>query len=169
MGDFLFYVLPDGIDARAMRGEVPLVYAASDQFTRRGVRPGDTLWIVRCPEAGHLELAGRIVVDRITDRPTATEILGRPLFERANSVTGGVPNEFVLARAGTHDHVRLTDISEIAELLRFEPGDRSAPSRTHSDRLPRGFTGPHLQTLRILTVESALILENLWGRARRAL
>lgn len=167
MADFLFYVLPNGIEERAVRGETPLEYAASDQFKGRGVRPGDTLWIVRCPEHGHLVLAGRIVVDQITDRPTATEILGRPLFERAASATEDGPSEFVLARKGTYDRVRLKDISEVAALLRFERGERSSSSRTHSDRLPRSFTGQHLQTLRILTVESALILENLWERARK--
>lgn len=163
MADFLFCVLRDGIDVRALRREVGLEYAASDQFTGRGASPGDTLWIVRCPGENELELLGRIVIGRIVGRAEAEAALGRAdLFCRATQSRKkkgrDAPGQFVLAKSGTVDWVRKSDISDIAATLRFV-----GPS----DRLARRFTGQHFQTLRILSGDSAILLEDCWTLARQ--
>lgn len=163
MADFLFCVLRGGIDARALRREVGLEYAASDQFKGRGASPDDTLWIVQCPDENELFLIGRIVIGRIVGRAEAEAALGRAdLFCRATQSRKKKgrdgPEQFVLAKSGRVDWVRTVDISGIAATLRFV-----GPS----DRLPPRFTGQHFQTLRILSGDSPILLEDRWIRARK--
>jgi hypothetical protein len=52
-----------------------LDYAASNQFRKRGVRPGDFVYVVTV-KAGQILLAGRMHVDRVVSRAEALELLG---------------------------------------------------------------------------------------------
>lgn len=56
-------------------GEKYLRYAAGDQFTKRGVSPGDSVFIVTVRK-GIVYLGGVIRVELVTDRKTAAQALG---------------------------------------------------------------------------------------------
>lgn len=131
-------------------------YAAGDQL--RKVEVGDILWIVSVePESGDLVLFGRIQVGWCGEVTDATRILGRDdLWEAGWSV---------IAKEGTEEHFELIPLLNEAAQLRFV-------SKTGQDHLTikNGRVSPQqLQTVRLLTKESADLLEAIWNNPEQAL
>jgi hypothetical protein len=147
MPDLLLYWRPETVDAT--ESDFPLTYAGSAQFDR--VTSGDVLWVVTSRARGHLELVARIEVERLTaDRGEAHTWIGRQTLWESPTYALGVQDG---ARPKQN-----TDISDLALDLRFE-GD--------PDRLPQMFSGQHLQSMRLLTAESAATLEDRWIETHR--
>lgn len=129
----------------------PLHFSASSQYHRRKVAPGDTFWLVALLQ-GRLTLLGSLVVDDLLDRDQALERLGDKIY-RATT--------YIVSRADSESSITEIDIQGIAQNLRFEGG---------VDRLPRSKAGKtdgkSLQSIRLLTSESAALLQQKLGHSR---
>ena len=145
MSDFLLYWKPSTVDA--LPSDQTHSTAASDQFSRVGLKPGDVLWAVTSRSAGDLRLIARIGVHDVAMSREHAEALagGRWLWSDAN--------EFAIGDGEDARTAQDIDLSEVARRLVFEGG---------VDRLPRNFTGQHLQSMRRLSAESAALLERAW-------
>jgi hypothetical protein len=129
-------------NAEALEAQDGLNHTAGDQLGK--VSPGDTVWIVTIM-AGRLCLVGRIVVGRVVSRRVAERVLRTTNLWDAKF--------HVIARRGTVSTLRAIDIRGIASRLQFMGS---------VDRLPRGYSGRSLQTLRTLTADSAKLLRRQW-------
>jgi hypothetical protein len=146
MAEYLVYWRSGTVDDPA-RGRAN--YVASNQLRRAGVAEGDILWPVTCPAPGILMVAGRVVVRTLTgSRVEAERLLGRQGLWEAD--TYAIDPEAPTAAAW--------DATDVAAELRFH----GTP-----DRLPAGFTGQQLQSMRRLTEESAQRLNAAWGTRTR--
>lgn len=113
MSDFLVYWRPE----TANDSGTSLNHAASNQFRR--VRPGDTLWVTTAPE-GHLQLLGRLEVEKIVGQREAELRVGHRLWEA---------DAHALAKPGTEMAIARIPIGDIASKLRFAAkADRLAVS-----------------------------------------
>ncbi len=124
-------------------------YVGGDQIRRRGVKPGDVLWIVAVEE-GNLYLLSRVVVDEILSTKEAQKRL------RTNDLWPG--KDHVLADKRYLEPWLDEDITMLAPKLRFES--------TVAPQLDIGEDGKidwnQLRTMRQLTSESADLLEEEW-------
>jgi hypothetical protein len=118
-----------------------LDHAASNQFGK--VDPGDILWFVTY-EHGTLYLIGRMQVEQIVSQTKAERMMGERLWEATYHV---------IPKKGTESLVSSIDFMEVAPVLRFASGIH---------RLPPDFTAQSVRRMRLLTTESAGILEALW-------
>jgi hypothetical protein len=110
---------------------------------------GDVLWIVTSEGPDDLLLVGRQRVDRIVGQAEAERITGSQNLWKA---------EYHAMSDDPEDKANL-DISRSARRLTFDGS---------VDRLPRGFTGRNLQTIRRLDEGSGAILERLWAQRHDA-
>jgi HNH endonuclease len=129
-----------------------LDYAGSDQFTR--VSPGDVLWIVTIPpdetehRSGILMLLGGIPVAEIVTTEEAMRKMGGYIWPDAHL--------HALAAPGVDESAEMTNITHLASSLRFQ---------SERDRLTLDngrVNAQQLQSLRLLTPESAGVLEEVW-------
>ena len=136
-------------EAKKEKPGVPLSYAAGSQFTRRGVMPGDQVFIMAI-HLGGVWLVGRFEVGLVAGRSFAADLLGEELFPAA---------EYLVASAGSVVNLqRLTD--DAARALRFAgTGGPKGLAFTAQGRLdPQTLRG-----FRELVPESADILTELTG------
>jgi hypothetical protein len=124
-----------------------LNHTAGDQFGR--LHPGDIVWPVTIKDDRRLYLLGPIVVGRVVSEREARRILGTSDLWAARY--------HVIARKGTVASVREIDIHPIVPKLRFDGV---------VDRLPRRYSGRHLQSIRRLTPESAMLVSRVWTSRR---
>jgi len=139
MADYLFYCKPG--QAEADLYEPYHNHYASEQFGKLAV--GDVVWSVTS-NGGKLFLFGRLIVDYIVDGEEAEAILGHSnLYEASFHVITDSPEpSFPI------------DISEAALQLRFDGT---------VDRLPMGFSGRNLQSIRKLAIPSVQQMEETWA------
>lgn len=143
---FLQYWKPEQVDYNFEVDPV-LNHTASGQLYR--VSEGDVIWIVTIRPQGRLSLVGRMEVSRVTGQAEAERLTGMPLYEAAYHA---------IAKDDTVEALRETDISNIAARLRFESArDRLKVLNVRVD-------GKQLQSMRELTPESALLLEDVWRK-----
>jgi hypothetical protein len=151
--NFLAYLKPATAEFNLERDDLMFWHSASEQFAKRHVEPGDTLWTVTVWPSGALTLLGRLIVGEITDAAGAAHALGVEVDEPWEA------NYHALAEPVTEQPLREVDVSDLAADLRFE---------SKSDRLVvvngRVHAG-QLQTMRRLTPESAALLEARWNEA----
>jgi hypothetical protein len=148
MADLLQYWRPKIADWHLKMGG-PLNHTAGEQIRR--VKPGDTIWVVTAVE-GHLTLLGRFLVDVVTDMNEAQRLLKDDDLWPASY--------HAIAAEGEAEELREVDLRRVCEKLRFV-------SNTGRDRLllVDGAVRPQqLQVMRILTPESAVMLEREWGK-----
>jgi hypothetical protein len=142
LNHFLLYWKPETV--LVDQNQPVLTYVASQQLDK--VRVGDVLWVVTSEESDDLILIGRLKVDRIVGQVEAEAIMGHKNLWKADSYA-----------ICDHPEEKMSlDISRWARSLRFEGG---------VDRLPEGFSGQHLQTMRSLDFSSARMLEKLLEQA----
>lgn len=127
-------------------------YAASNQFKKMRVRPGDTLWLVNVEKngthsTGQLYLLGRLVVGQVLTLPEA-------IAERGISRVRRDRQHHVTAQPGTERPYQRIHLNQIADSLRFESNvaDRLT---IQSNGL---IDGRQLQSIRPLTPASVAIL-----------
>ena len=144
MTHYLTYWKPSTVDLD--KRDPTLAHTASNQFGRVAV--GDTLWIVSSEEPDDLVLVGRLKVDRIVGQAEAERILGPNLWEAEYHTICDEPEDKIIL-----------NISRWARELGFDGV---------VDRLPEGFTGQHLQSMRRLDFDSANLLERLWTQRNEA-
>lgn len=122
-----------------------LNHTASGQLYR--VSGGDVVWIVTIRPHGQLSLVGHMEVSKVTGQAEAERLTGMPLYEAAYHA---------IAKDGAEEPLRETDISDIAARLRFVSAkDRLTVVNGRVD-------GKQLQSMRELSPESALLLEEVW-------
>src|SRR4051812_37183934 len=75
----------------------PLRHTAGNDFARRGIAEGDTVYVITNLR-GEMYVAGRMVVDRIAGRRDAERLLGQPLWDAEQHLIGreGTPQRFDL-------------------------------------------------------------------------
>lgn len=135
---------------RAGQGQ-PLRHIASTRFLRRGVRPGDHVYVVTIWH-GELFLLGKLVVGALVDAATAAPWLGTTpdrLWEEA---------EQILAAAATPMDFDRAVPAAVTRRLRFGTGQSARPPVF---RAPDQLDGQTLRSLRELTAESAARLDQL--------
>ena len=135
---------------RAAQGQ-PLRHIASTRFVRRGVRPGDQVYVVTIWH-GELYLLGKLVVGALVDAAAAAPWLGTTpdrLWEEA---------EQILAAAATPMDFDRAVPSAVTRRLRFGAGQSA---RAPMFRAPDQLDGQTLRSLRELTAESAARLDRL--------
>ena len=127
-----------------------LLYAASNQFRRRKLEPGDALYIVTV-QHGRLHLVGRMEVDRVTDLDDARRLLG---FEPWSA------SDYALAKSGTGTALEPRPVpTTIARDLRFiGSGGRLVPLKYRDDDHLDQQT---MRGVRRLSAESAAQLDSL--------
>lgn len=123
----------------------PLVHTAGNEFSRRGVQPGDRIFIVT-NRSGMMYVAGAMTVDSIVDRATAEKRLGSDLWEA---------DEHVLGRDGTILNFDRAVSSEVAADLRF--GDDEPLVMDENGLIDQ----QTLRGVRRLRPDSAAILEGI--------
>lgn len=141
----------DGAQAALERQGEVLEYAASNQYPRIGLAPGDSLYIGFL-EDGYLHLIGRMRVAAVIDRATAIERRGSAIWD---SEWFAVADRDQSGRILRSREVPLT----IVRQLEFERAT-GARTRLHPDPTGR-IDGKALQAIRRLTPESAELLGNL--------
>lgn len=124
-----------------------LNHTAGDHLQR--LRPGDIVWPVTIKDDRRLYLLGPIVVGRVVSEREAHRILGTSDLWPARY--------HVIARNGTVARVHEIDVHPIVPKLRFDGV---------VDRLPRRYSGRHLQSIRRLTPESAMLVSRIWTSKR---
>jgi len=140
MSEYLVYWRPKTVNYELEHG-ASLGHAASDQFGK--VNRGDHLWVVTCI-GGKLFLCGHQEVGDKTGQREANRRLGEIAWK-------GKYHTF--DASDQSEPIRQTDITSIAGSLRFVGG---------VDRLPLNFSGSNLQTIRLLTPETAARLRQVW-------
>lgn len=138
----LAYWRPDTADRELARDQ-PLNHAASEQFERASV--GDTLWIVTV-RSGELFLLGKLIIGTLTDAAGAQAILGTTDLWEAD--------HHVIAEAGTAVIPREVSLTAVASRIRFESATSS-----HLTVADGRVNAQELQTMRVLTPESATLLQ----------
>ena len=126
-----------------------LRHSASNQYSR--VKVGDTVWIV-IVRSQRLSLLGRILVGRVTDAIGAAKALRTTDLWNARS--------HIIAKRGTALPIQEIPIAGLAGRLRFD-------SQGGNDLLVvknRAINAQQLQTMRILTRDSAALLQKALER-----
>ena len=141
---------------RLWRNDVNVEYkqvsrAAGNSFTKRGISPGDDVYIVSLAQ-GQLFLGGRMTVERIVSRQEAVTIFGNPNFYEAE--------EYVIAVDGSGTplnlHRRLSP--ELTRQIRFESkSGPKAPFFVSDTELDKQAT----RVVRELTLGSAVLLNRI--------
>jgi hypothetical protein len=128
-----------------------LDHAASNQFRKRGVRPGDFVYVVTV-EAGQILLAGRMQVDRVVSRDEAMELLGTDDLWDAE--------DQVIAAPGTGLPMRFDRPVplEVTRRIRFLVGGKDEPLVF---RTPTRLDQQTLRGVRQLSPDSARLLDEL--------
>lgn len=149
--DFLVFWRLQTLDAALRHGKA-LDYAASNQYSR--VQPGDTAWVVSV-RGGRLRLAGRIVVEQVTDRDTAAQAVGTAALWQAD--------HYILPASGTARPVADIDVHHLVPALRFTGA---------SDRLTANeegmVSGQQVQAMRRLAGDSPRLLAEALGEESHA-
>jgi hypothetical protein len=70
-----------GVEAARQRAGYPIGFAASNQYPRLGVEPGDTLYIAYLDGASRLTLIGRLFVGELIDRKEMVQRIGPEPWE----------------------------------------------------------------------------------------
>jgi len=147
MQSLLAYWKPRTADYEIARQSL-LDHSASKQFQRIDV--DDHVWVVTVRN-GKLFLLGRIIVGQVTDQAGAVQLMGTHDLWKAS--------HHIVAALGTAEQIRNVSISSLAGSLRFD-SDRDRLSV--SDGL---VNAQQLQTMRVLTADSAAKLEAAMRRA----
>ena len=145
---FLSYWKPDTAHLNLDRCNL-LDWAASNQYGR--IREGDTLWIVTAWRGGHLVLLGRLQVGKVTDQETAAQ---EPGVDRSDMWEAQF---YAFAKSGIAEPLREIPIGDIAADLRFQS------ARDHLTIIDDRVNADQLQTMRLLTPDSARLLERCWS------
>jgi hypothetical protein len=134
MPDWLVYWRPDTERTGVM------YHAASNQFHK--VEPGDEVWFVTIDERELLLFGHMMVGERISDA-------------EAKARFGDVwEAEYHIVPKGKAERCIDIPITNLAQELRFEG---------RVDRLPLGYSGCNLQTIRKLTLHGTAILRRAWN------
>lgn len=126
-----------------------LRHAGSNQFKRRNIKVGDTVWVVTVKTDGQLYLVGRMVVDQFVDKKTALEMFTNEVIDR---------DVHIVVNEENSEPFREVNLMDIADDLRFISND--------SDRLDiidGKVDGRQLQTIRELTTESINLIKAKWN------
>jgi hypothetical protein len=140
MAHYLVYWKPEQVAGSEDRPA--LRFSASNQYGKVAI--GDVLWIVTSEELNDLVLVGRQRVDRIVGRLEAERVLRRKSLWDA---------EYYALSDSPEDK-----LNRLISFWAFELGFDGPV-----DRLPDGFTGQNLQTIRRLDFDSEGLMERLWA------
>ena len=143
--DFLLYWRPENAEYTDEAYEGKLLHAASKQFGR--VSKGDRIWIVTCLD-DVFYLLGPLDIDQIVGTRKAEKVLGRSDLYQADF--------HVLAAKGKAAKMKWIEVDDFLLTLRFDG--------TKKDRLPDDYNPQNLQTMRLLTTESGLLLDELYKK-----
>lgn len=144
--EFLSYWKPDGLSF-LQHTQWKACYLGSDQLAKRGIDPGDRIWITTM-RSEYLNLIAPLVVGEIVEPQRAREIIGVAEVYKAK----------FYAIAKDPQTVRQFSIDEFVDQLRFVGA---------TDRLRRTngrVDAQQLQTIRELTADSANLLQAAWDR-----
>ncbi len=128
----------------------PLDHSASSHFRNRGVRPGDSLYVVTVLH-GQLLLGARMRVTEITNRTNARRRLGADVWDAPDHVFG---------EAGTQLRHDLIVPDAVVQSLRF------APSGSRLRFVGQRLDQQTLRGVRELTPDSAALLDQLLEAAQ---
>jgi hypothetical protein len=145
---FLKYWLYSAVERQMASPHRLINYTASDQYHR--VEVGDHLWFVTMPPRTQmLLLFGGMTIGWIGSRAEAAQQLeSRPEALRSANI-------HALSDPETAEPYEVIDITEIAMDLRFD-------SALGKDRLPARSWPQALQTMRLLTSETAMLMREVW-------
>jgi hypothetical protein len=148
--EFLQYWKSEQVEIGIEAGR-KLIHAGSGQYVSRGVKPGDIVWIVTVNNDGEFILGGRIEVKSIVSYVEAMGMFDNDVFERdfhiVSDSLGAEPMSKVV-------------IDDVAGQLRFQ---------SDNDRLELkggSVDGKQLQSIRVLTEQSATMLRVRWKTTR---
>lgn len=128
-------------------GSIPS-FSASNQFIRRKIAVGDTIWLVTLLDS-HLTLLGRLRVEALLNYSTARKRFGNSIY---------VARTYAVDAPEFATPLTQLDITRYGVNLRFEGGqDRLTP---HPDGT---IDGKQIQTIRKLSPESVRLLSELLG------
>lgn len=127
-----------------------LDHIAGNQFLARGVRDGDTIFVVSYHN-GQMQLIGRICVDRIVSQRTAERVMGRGnLWEANEHIIAATP----ISRAWFD----LIVPREVLNKIRFVVNNKSVPPKVVS---PNQLDTQTLRGVRRLSNRSGTLLDIL--------
>jgi hypothetical protein len=126
----------------------PLKHSGSAQFNR--VHPGDTVWLASVASDGQLFLVGRILVNAIVAHSQAETLFQDEVIYPSSL--------HVIAEPGTEEMPRLVNLAAVAAELRFESSSGRSCLQIEDGRV----NPQQLQTMRLLTTESAQLLTKSW-------
>ena len=121
----------------------PLLFSASNQFPKRNVSKGDSLWLVTLIE-GRLTLLGHFQIDSVIGQAEAQRLLGPSIY---------LASTYAIPARGEERPIVEVDIQHHADHLRFL--GNSVKLSFHD---PEITDGKQLQSLRQLTDESVRLL-----------
>jgi len=127
----------------------PLCHAAGSRFSSRGIKSGDSVYVVAV-HRGKLYALGKMQVGKIVTKDEARRILGMEPYDAP---------EHVIASACTQ--ARLTEVpTTVAKELRFISGSRKESLAFREEDL---LDGQAVRVVRELDAESASRLDELLG------
>jgi HNH endonuclease len=127
-----------------------LEHTASNQFTKRGVRAGDHIFIVTVAD-GKMHLGGVLVVDKLLTKRAAQKIYGKEVWDATDHVLDRQPRPF---------YKDLVVPMRTVRALRFE-GNKALAFKT-----PGQLDTQTLRGVRELTPKSAELLQDILRFAR---
>lgn len=144
---FLHYWVPATARRELQKRRDP-ISIGSEQLSERKVQPDDTIWIFTV-EDGTLLLLGRVVVEDVVGRDKAIARLGTDDLWDATYT--------VIAKPDTVEPLHPINLSPVADLITFQ--SRAAPKLNLVDGR---VNAQQLQSTRLLTPDSAHLLETCW-------
>jgi hypothetical protein len=150
----------EGADVNRAAAGQPLEHTASNVFRKRGVRPGDTVFVAEVAD-GHLELVGRLVVQDMLTKAQAQASLPYDVWDAADhliAAAGASPVTYG-RRIRRSVAAQLTFLQKTGRMLADGSPRYRLTSLTFDDhgRLDAQTT----RTVRRLTYKSAACLEKL--------
>lgn len=147
---FFMYWRPDTVDYVFDEPGRKLAHAAGEQLGR--VNAGDTVWVVTV-RSGELSLVARLLVDEVTDQAGAEKYYPE----------GGLweASYHIIVADKDVEEMRKVSLAEAVRDLRFvsDVNDRLTRRDGHVD--PK-----QLQTMRLLTDESAGMVKKIWEQSK---
>lgn len=150
--DFMLYWRPETVDDNIAHRPM-LTHAASNQLQR--ANPGDTLWIVTVRD-GELFMVGRLKVAELTDSEGAKRRLGTDDLWDAQY--------HAIAADSNAETICELSLADIGAAMRFE--SQSNDRFVISDGK---INAQQLQTMRMLTTDTAQMLTDKWTQTRQVI
>jgi hypothetical protein len=144
---FLQYWLPLQVEQdKAFGGN--LRHAGSNQFKRRNVKEGDTVWVITVKSDGQLYLVGRMVVDYFINHETALGMFDNEVIDR---------NWHIVVNEENSEPFKDINLMDVIDEIKFNSEDSEKLKVVDGKIDPR-----QLQTIRELTSESVSLIVSKW-------